>query len=218
MFALVSHFRSCFHLGPCTRGDRKESNKATCSSIREDVTKWKIQLQLWGVQNKWPHLKQKRPHHTAGNLWTCWSMTYSTTKMINWTDWTVLFCFSKLLSKLLCFVICLWIKTTSRRGFFNIFHIFSQHSRKKLQKCVCVCVLILVLCCFIGGYLDVWSSPASCVVMFLFRNFVSWKVHTTFDSDEDWRDAIVADSAAVFVGGNKWSLISMKRFMVSDSA
>lgn len=42
MFALVSHFRSCFHLGPCTRGDRKESNKATRSSFREDVTKWKI--------------------------------------------------------------------------------------------------------------------------------------------------------------------------------
>lgn len=154
MFALVSHFRSCFHLGPCTRGDCKENNKATCSSIREDVTKWKIrkfsiQLQLWGVQNKWPHLKQKRPHHTAGNLWTCWSMTYSTTKMINWTDWTVLFCFSKLLSKLLCFAICLWIKTTSRRGFFNIFHIFSQHSREEVAEgCVCVCVLILVLCCF----------------------------------------------------------------------
>ena len=132
----------------------------------------------------------------------CWSMTYSTTKMINWTDWTVLFCFSKLLSKLLCFAICLWIKTTSRRGFFNIFHIFSQHSREEVAEgCVCVCV-----CSDFGA------------VLFLFQNFVSWKVHTTFDSDEDWRDAIVADSAAVFVGGNKWSLISMKRFMVSDSA
>ena len=83
--------------------------------------------------------------------------------MINWTDWSGLFCFSKLLSKLLCFALCLWIKTTSTRGFFNIFHIFSQHSREEVAE-VCVCVLILVLCCFIGRYLDVWSSPASCDV------------------------------------------------------